>query len=167
MKRSKRASDRDWVGLFFGGFGLVACRNGAEPKPVPHLDIVVGAPTPSVEIAELDPDGGAASPTDLHVPPKLAAKISTGLTVNIVVEVEVTTLDGTSKRLPAGTCSVTFDVRDEVYRLRVPSKASDARAMAVVTLDGLVRRCTDREAYQAIIAGHSRGTTMRRTVREQ
>lgn len=97
----------------------------------------------------------------IRLPPEFLDRLSSGLRIDVVVEVEVTTAAGGRTREPVGRCSVTLDLRDNIYRLRVREQAR-----AALTVDSLARQCTDRDAYERATASALPGTPTVVSMRE-
>jgi len=67
--------------------------------------------------------------------------------VNVIVEVEVRD-SPPAARLPAGSCTVRFDLGNDVYVLRMPADGPSHTERNVGSLDAVVLRCTDTQAYE-------------------
>jgi len=141
-----------------GCAGHLTSRQGA-----PVL-IDVTAPPPVASNAGLDTLEAANTRPDLE--DHLAEKLASGLRVNVVVELEIQGAAGPPRRSTAGSCTVTFDLREEVYRLWIPGAAPNARARVVRSIDAIVRNCTDPQVYLALTTNLAPGTSVRRVARE-
>lgn len=117
------------------------------------------------ERAVAPPPVAPAEPTDnrddADLAPDLAALLRSGQRVELVVEVELT---GTA-RIPAGSCSVTYDSWNEIYMVQVPAGSSNKSA--AMTLTGVVRRCTDLSVYGRPTSQFPPGTAAHRIVRQK
>jgi hypothetical protein len=111
---------------------------GPPPSFVP-----VSAPQPPAQ-----PLPPLSSLAPAHLVPGLASRLSNGLRFDLVVEVEVVAPGKPPALHPAGACSVTFDLWEQVYRVRVPAASgSQWTDVAKMNVDGVIRSCTDRQAY--------------------
>jgi hypothetical protein len=135
-------------------------------------ETAVTAPRPSVVPASVpqphaQPLPPLSSLAPAHLAPGLASKLSSGLRVDLVVEVEVVAHGQPPALHPAGTCSVTFDLWDEVYRVRLPATSSSqwTNVAAPRNIDGVIRSCTDPQAYAAAVKATPGARARQRIVR--
>jgi hypothetical protein len=105
---------------------------------VPRPSVV---PTSSPPQAQALPPLSSLAPAHL-TPATLATSLSNGLPFDLVVEVELVAPGSPPAVHAAGACSVTYDLWDQVYRIRLP-----AGPRATTNIDGVIRACTDRRAY--------------------
>ena len=94
--------------------------------------------------------------------PGLGERLSNGLPFSLVVEARVHE-DGVALAIPVGSCAVSFDLWDEVYRVRVPVEGPNPSVDTVGSLDALVSLCTNTEAFANAATGHE----VRRIVRQK
>ena len=140
----------------------VGCGSHVAPGQSAPVLIDVGGPP-------LAPSDAGLDTTDVARPDleeQLAERLTSGLRLNIVVELELQGPTGPARRFSAGSCTVTFDLREEVYRLWVPGAAPSARARAVRSIDAILRNCTDPQVYLALTTNLAPQTSVRRIARE-
>jgi hypothetical protein len=77
----------------------------------------------------------------------IAKKLSSGLT-NVIAMRAYVLMEGENEpvALAVRTCKVVYDLWDEVYRVRV-SGLGEERNLAVLSIDGVLRQCTDVKDY--------------------
>lgn len=140
--------------------------------PPPATEVVTVAPSPpssdDVPSRSEPPQATFRAPPAPDAPhadltPGAAAKLPSGVPVDVVVEVEVMSAGKVRQLVPAGECRVTYDLWDEVYRLVLPS----ARSRAVTTTRAVVDACTDSRALQLAKSRAPSGATVRRIVRQK
>jgi hypothetical protein len=95
--------------------------------------------------------------------PGLEQQLPIGLPIDLVIDLESNGASASPVVTQVGACRVTFDLWEEVYRVRLPS----SRAVASPTITGLVRECTDAQAYATAISASPPGAKLRRIVRKR
>ncbi len=78
---------------------------------------------------------------------EIAKKLSSGLT-NVIAMRAYVLQEGENEpvALAVRTCRVVYDLWDEVYRVRI-SGLGEERNLAVLSIDGVLRQCTDVKDY--------------------
>jgi hypothetical protein len=81
----------------------------------------------------------------------IAQKLSSGLPSVIAMRAYVFE-DGRTEpiALAARTCSVVYDLWDEVYRVKITDPAGE-RNVAVINVEGVVRRCTEAQDFPIVV----------------
>jgi hypothetical protein len=83
----------------------------------------------------------------------IAQKLSSGLPSVLVMRAYVFE-DGRTEpvALAARTCSVVYDLWDEVYRVKISDPGGE-RNVAVINVEGVVRRCTEAQDFPIVVRG--------------
>ena len=125
---------------------LDALAAGEQPPLEATAPSQTVTPDSSSQRQELPP---LPSPAPLRlVPATLARQLSNGLPFNLIVEVELVAPGSPATRHAAGACSVSFDLWDEVYRVRLsPGAGASPSTVATSSVAGVIRACADRQAY--------------------
>ena len=152
---------------------LAGCNHSASAPTAPMTIVVPPvAAEPRVESAAVAVEASSRPPvaqqpvTSFAIAPALEAKLRSGVPVHLVVALEGVGAQAPPSGVPVGSCVVTFDLWDEVFRVRLPTGVQHAQPRAVVYVDALVRQCTDSQAYDAALASVPAGTRTQLTVRE-
>jgi hypothetical protein len=168
------AGSRELLGLVVL---LAGCAAHAEQSPPVIVAIAPSVPT----AATLDVEGGtpeesvlagvtqrssvpavrpasSSGPWSRAMPPALRAKVASGVPIDLVLEVRVG--GATGPVLPVGSCKLTFDLWEDVYRYN-GTKAQKA----FVTVDSALANCVDEMAYQAARASAGASAPIERIVR--